>query len=64
VVDGMKPGEINWDTKLIGFGLQYQRRDKVFVYKCRIRNRQRWFAIGKTIRVHLQLFHQSQRSHF
>lgn len=47
VVDGMKPDEIIWDTKLIGFGVRYQRRDKVFVYKCRIGNRQRWFAIGK-----------------
>ncbi len=47
VVDGMKPDEIIWDTKLIGFGVRFQRRDKVFVYKCRIGNRQRWFAIGK-----------------
>ncbi len=47
VVDAMTPGEIIWDTKLIGFGVRYQRRDKVFVYKCRIGNRQRWFAIGK-----------------
>jgi integrase len=47
VVEGMQPGEIFWDTKLIGFGVRYQRRDKVFVYKCRIGNRQRWFAIGK-----------------
>jgi integrase len=43
----MTPGEIIWDTKLIGFGVRYQRRDKVSVYKCRIGNRQRWFAIGK-----------------
>ena len=47
VVDAMVPGEIIWDTKLIGFGVRYQRRDKVFVYKCRIGHRQRWFAIGK-----------------
>ena len=47
VVDGMKPDEIIWDTKLVGFGVRYKRRDKVFVYKCRIGNRQRWFAIGK-----------------
>ena len=43
----MKPDEIIWDTKLVGFGVRYKRRDKVFVYKCRIGNRQRWFAIGK-----------------
>lgn len=47
VVETMKPNEIIWDTRLIGFGVRYQRRDKVFVYKCRIGNRQRWFAIGK-----------------
>lgn len=47
IVDTMKPDEIIWDRKLIGFGVRYQRRDKVFVYKCRIGNRQRWFAIGK-----------------
>ena len=47
VVESMKPNEIIWDTRLIGFGVRYQRRDKVFVYKCRIGNRQRWFAIGK-----------------
>jgi len=47
VVDAMVPGEIIWDTKLTGFGVRYQRRDKVFVYKCRIGLRQRWFAIGK-----------------
>lgn len=47
VLDAMRPGEIVWDTKLIGFGARYQRRDKVFVYKCRIGNRQRWFVIGK-----------------
>jgi integrase len=47
VVETMNPGEIIWDTRIIGFGVRYQRRDKVFVYKCRIGNRQRWFAIGK-----------------
>jgi integrase len=47
VVESLQPDEIVWDTKLIGFGVRYQRRDKVFVYKCRISNRQRWFAIGK-----------------
>jgi integrase len=47
VVDSMRPGELVWDTKLLGFGVRFQRRDKVFIYKCRIGNRQRWFAIGK-----------------
>jgi integrase len=47
VVDDLKPGETVWDTKLTGFGARCQRRDKMFVYKCRIGNRQRWFTIGK-----------------
>jgi integrase len=47
VVDGMRPGDLVWDTKLLGFGVRFERRDKVFIYKCRIGNRQRWFAIGK-----------------
>ncbi|HUQ37385.1 MAG TPA: site-specific integrase [Aestuariivirga sp.] len=47
VIDKLKPGEIVWDSKLTGFGVRYQRRDKVFIYKCRIGNRQRWFSIGK-----------------
>ena len=47
VVDGMKPGEIIWDTKLTGFGVRFQRRDKMFIFKCRVGNRQRWFSIGK-----------------
>ncbi|MFN0194227.1 MAG: tyrosine-type recombinase/integrase [Aestuariivirga sp.] len=47
VVDSMSPGDLVWDTKLLGFGVRFQRRDKVFIYKCRIGNRQRWFAIGK-----------------
>ena len=47
VVDKLRPGEIVWDSKLTGFGVRYQRRDKVFIYKCRIGSRQRWFSIGK-----------------
>jgi Arm DNA-binding domain len=47
VVDAMTPGAIIWDTKFMGFDVRYQRRDKVFVYKCRIGTRQRWFTIGK-----------------
>jgi integrase len=46
-VKAMKPGDIVWDTKLSGFGVRCQRRDRVFVYKTRINNRQRWFSIGK-----------------
>lgn len=47
VVKAMKPGDVIWDTKLSGFGVRCQRRDRVFVYKTRINNRQRWFSIGK-----------------
>ncbi|MEQ1521985.1 MAG: site-specific integrase [Aestuariivirga sp.] len=46
-IEGMSPGEVIWDTKLTGFGVRYQRRDRVFLYKCRIGSRQRWFSIGK-----------------
>jgi hypothetical protein len=31
VGETMKPDEIIWDTWLMGFGVRYQRRDKVFV---------------------------------
>ena len=41
VIDDLKPGEVVWDTQLTGFGARCQRRDKMFVYKCRIGNRQR-----------------------
>ena len=47
VVDALKPGETVWDAKFSGFGVRCQRRDKVFVFKTRIGNRQRWFTIGK-----------------
>jgi hypothetical protein len=47
VVDAIAPGEIIWNIKLIGFGVKYQRREKVFPYTCRIGNRQLWFVNGK-----------------
>lgn len=47
VVDALKPGQTVWDTKLTGFGVRCQRRDRVFVFKCRIGATQRWFTIGK-----------------
>lgn len=47
VVRAMKPGEIIWDTKISGFGVRCQRRDRVFIFKTRVNNRQRWFSIGK-----------------
>lgn len=47
VVRAMKPGDIVWDTKISGFGVRCQRRDRVFVFKTRVNNRQRWFSIGK-----------------
>jgi hypothetical protein len=43
----MKPDEIIWHTKLIGFGVRYLCRDKVLDYKCPIGNRQGSFAICK-----------------
>lgn len=47
VIDAMKPGQIIWDSSKAGFGVRCQRRDKIFVFKTRIANRQRWFTIGK-----------------
>jgi integrase len=47
VIDEMKPGETVWDTKLAGFGVRCQRRDKMFIFKTRIGGRQRWITIGK-----------------
>ena len=47
VVDALKPGQTVWDTKQTGFGVRCQRRDKIFFFKTRVGNRQRWFTIGK-----------------
>jgi hypothetical protein len=47
VVDGLEPDTLVWDTKLIGFGVRRQKRNRVYVLKTRVGARQRWFTIGK-----------------
>lgn len=47
VVDGMKPGELIWDTDVKGFAVRCQARAKVYLLKTRVNNRQRWFTIGE-----------------
>lgn len=45
-VDGLMAGEVVWDSDVRGFGVRCQRRDKIYVLKCRYRGRQRWLTIG------------------
>src|ERR671927_272851 len=47
VVDALQPSETIWDTEVKGFGVRCQRRDRVYVVKCRSKGRQRWYTIGK-----------------
>lgn len=47
VIDALEPGETVWDSKLSGFGVRCQKRDKTFIFKTRISGQQRWFTIGK-----------------
>lgn len=46
-VDALKPGSIVWDSEVTGFGVRCQRKSKVYILKCSIFGRQRWFTIGK-----------------
>ncbi len=47
VVDGLKPGQLVWDTDVKGFGVRCQRAAKVYVLKTRLGGRQRWITIGR-----------------
>lgn len=47
VVDAMKPGELIWDTTVKGFAVRRQARARVYLLKCRVNGRQRWFSIGE-----------------
>jgi site-specific recombinase XerD len=48
VVKSINPGEIIWDTKVVGFGVRRQRSEaRTYVVKTRINNQQRWFTIGR-----------------
>jgi integrase len=46
-VDSLKAGETIWDGALTGFGVRKQRRDAVFILKCSVKGRQRFFTIGR-----------------
>lgn len=46
IIDGLRPGELIWDTDVKGFGVRCQARARVYVLKTRINGRQRWFTIG------------------
>jgi integrase len=48
VVKTIKPGEIIWDTKVVGFAVRRQKSEaRTYVVKTRVNNQQRWFAIGR-----------------
>ena len=47
IVDGLKPGEIAWDSETKGFGVRCQRKTKVFLVKYRAGGKQRWLVIGQ-----------------
>lgn len=47
VIDALQPSETLWDGVLTGFGVRKQRRDAVFILKCSVRGRQRFFTIGR-----------------
>ncbi|MEO1718684.1 MAG: integrase arm-type DNA-binding domain-containing protein [Pseudomonadota bacterium] len=42
----MKPGELIWDAAFKGFAIRCQACAKVYLLKCRLNGRQRWFSIG------------------
>ncbi|MBL4725158.1 MAG: tyrosine-type recombinase/integrase [Rhizobiaceae bacterium] len=46
VVDNLQPGNLVWDTDIVGFAVRRQRRDKIYALKARVAGRQRWFSIG------------------
>lgn len=46
VVDGLKPGALVFDDRVIGFGVRCQRASKVYIVKTRVKGRQRWITIG------------------
>lgn len=47
LVDGLKPGDIVYDTDVKGFAVRCQRRDRVYMLRVRINGRQRWISIGQ-----------------
>jgi len=47
VIASLEPGETVWDVSVKGFGVRRQRRTAVYVFKYRIRGRQRFLTIGR-----------------
>ncbi len=47
IVDNLKAGEIVWDTEVANFAVRCQKRDKVYIFKKRIKGRLRQLSIGK-----------------
>ncbi|MBC8268057.1 MAG: tyrosine-type recombinase/integrase [Rhodospirillaceae bacterium] len=48
VVKAINPGEIIWDTKVVGFAVRRQKSEaRTYVVKTRVNNQQRWFTIGR-----------------
>jgi integrase len=48
VIKRLKPGEIVWDAKVMGFGVRRQKSEaRTYIVKTRIKTQQRWFTIGR-----------------
>lgn len=46
-VEGLKPGDILWDTDIKGFGVRCQQAARVYVLKTTVNGRQRFYTIGR-----------------
>jgi integrase len=46
VVDKLQPGQIEWDTDVVGFGVRCQRDRKIYLLKARYQGRPVWLTIG------------------
>jgi integrase len=46
-LDGLKVGQILWDTELRGFGVRGRGTGLYYVLKTRVNGQQRWFTVGK-----------------
>jgi len=46
-VERLQPGELLWDTAVVGFGARRQRRDAFYLLRYRLNGRQRFLTIGR-----------------
>jgi integrase len=46
-VDRLKPGDLLWDTEVMGFGARYQRKDVFYLVRYRWNGGQRFDSIGR-----------------